>query len=552
MARKVKVAVVGSGLAGLTAAYLLTNPTDDTEDNNVTFDLHLFEKASMLGMDSSSVSLPVAGQDKSWRVDVPMRSFQGGYYPQLISLYKRLGVAFRQADFSYSFSLFSPSTQTQHRQINTTMIYNGGSGRSGLGMPALLDEPYHRTKGQSFLVRALTKAWTVGLFLVLTSNLVLCYLRMIFYAMPIWRSKSLERTTFAEWAASTVPTGFVARLIGMDKAWRDYTHTILVPLFSAVCTAPEQDVLQHPVEEILDYIWLTLGTHHYVASYGVQDVVARLTSNIENIHLSSTISAILPDQENPHLASIQCITPNGTITHAGFHHIIFATQASHAVPLISSYASYLSPANAKRQTVEDQVRCLKTFRYCPTVVINHTDGSLLPDHPRDRRELNLILMDPEHNKSSMTCKQFDYTTNIVPPTYTMATHVLTPPEGYPPNLPTIYQTTNPIIPAREDCVFSVAKLERAVLTVNSKEALKGLYHEEGRKWWQCAGQANSCLGTLQGAGRLSGMQGPGIWICGSFAHAGIPLLEGCVVSARTVVEQGVYRSEGMEAKTSPW
>lgn len=37
----------------------------------------------MLGMDSSSVSLPVAGQDKTWRVDVPMRSFQGGAAPEL-------------------------------------------------------------------------------------------------------------------------------------------------------------------------------------------------------------------------------------------------------------------------------------------------------------------------------------------------------------------------------------------------------------------------------------------------------------------------------------
>lgn len=131
------------------------------------------------------------------------------------------------------------------------MIYNGGSGRSGLGMPAILDEPYHRTKGQSFVVRALTKAWTVGLFVLLTSNLVLCYLRMIFYALPIWRSKALERTTFEEWAAATVPTSFLARWTGMDLAWRDYTHTVLLPLFSAVCTAPEQDVLQHPVEEIL-------------------------------------------------------------------------------------------------------------------------------------------------------------------------------------------------------------------------------------------------------------------------------------------------------------
>ena len=40
MPRTVKVAVIGSGLAGLTAAYRLCR----TQDENVKFDVHLFEK----------------------------------------------------------------------------------------------------------------------------------------------------------------------------------------------------------------------------------------------------------------------------------------------------------------------------------------------------------------------------------------------------------------------------------------------------------------------------------------------------------------------------
>lgn len=41
MSRTVKVAVVGSGLAGLTAAHLLTKPS---EDDDIKFEVHIFEK----------------------------------------------------------------------------------------------------------------------------------------------------------------------------------------------------------------------------------------------------------------------------------------------------------------------------------------------------------------------------------------------------------------------------------------------------------------------------------------------------------------------------
>jgi predicted NAD/FAD-binding protein len=66
--RRRKVAIIGSGLAGLTAAHLLSEEP---------FDVHIFEKSTRIGLDAASID--VRGQDgKIYTVDSPMRAVQSG------------------------------------------------------------------------------------------------------------------------------------------------------------------------------------------------------------------------------------------------------------------------------------------------------------------------------------------------------------------------------------------------------------------------------------------------------------------------------------------
>ncbi|KAJ3849304.1 splicing factor, Prp19-binding domain-containing protein [Lentinula lateritia] len=551
MPRAVKVAVVGTGLAGLSAAYLLSG----SSSTEVEFEVH----SSTLGMDSSSITLPVPGKEQKWRIDVPMRSFQSGYYDTLISLYKHLGISFRKTDFSYSFSRLKPETAYASRKITTDVIYNGNSGIAGLSIPSSM-----RLNGKvlSSIYAVASGAYAYGIFTLMCFQLLILYIRVLFLSIPIFRPQDVEEMTFRTWSALTTPRGFIAEWTMLDLAWVEFTQDLLVPLFSAVCTAPESNIYDHPVEEFLDYIWLTLGHHHYVVLNGVQEVVSKLIAGVQHVHLSSPISSIQMDPDDPTTSSIHVSTGSRVQIHTGFHHIIFATQAVRAVPLLESFVSSLPPhAKTKRRAVEEQIACLRQFTYCSTLVINHTDSSLMPDNIEDKRDLNLISLDRDAPSivtdvkkvnSSETEVEDSWSLRCLPPSYTMATHVLTPPEGYPAHLPAIYQTTNPVIEPRESRILSVATLERAVLTVQSKRALKCLNVRHGRKWWHTASQRKSGLGPLQGARPGNELkQTPGIWICGSFAYSGIPLLEGCVVSARNVVEQGICNSEGVRGHI-PW
>ena len=86
MSERKRIAVVGSGVAGLSAAYLLAREHDVT----------IFEREAAVGMDAHSLDAHGA------RMDIPLRVFSESYYPNLCSLYRRIGVKYRAADYSFS------------------------------------------------------------------------------------------------------------------------------------------------------------------------------------------------------------------------------------------------------------------------------------------------------------------------------------------------------------------------------------------------------------------------------------------------------------------
>ncbi|KAG8976026.1 hypothetical protein FRC05_004657 [Tulasnella sp. 425] len=537
----VKVAIIGSGLAGLSAAYYLCKENQKRlqRGEGALFEVHLFEKAATLGMDSASISVPVK-DGKVARVDVPMRSFQEAYYSNLVKLYREIGVVFRPAHFTYSFSTIrtptkaeSTTTTTMERpQLTTTLLYNGRSGLKGVSRPITPSNPGCVRNTLPLLAQLAT-------FVISTFFLLINYLRLLFLSIPhrIWAPSQTERLD--EWMRRTTP-----------KSWISPTM---------------EDVWTMPVEEVLDYIYLGLFTPNYVALQGVQDVVARLAAPLDphHIHLSSTITSITPDPSNPTQASVHFTRScegnpvNGEAIH-GFSHVIIATQANQAIPILKTYAESITSEPSARP-IRNLIRCLSNFEYRKNVVVNHTDSSLSPPNASDRRILNFISSE---SRSPLTTNSI-----CVPPNFAMATHVVSPSPSAATSTQTIYQTTNPLFPPCPSSILSVAWMERAILTVSSKLALRDLFCDAAEtgsdvtksapcwSWLGLKQRKRKALGPLQGASIArpnsradGGTERPQIWACGSYAFEGIPLLEGCVASARLVVQEGI--AGGISSRSS--
>ena len=84
-AERKRVAVVGSGVAGLSCAYLLARKHD----------VAIFEREKAVGMDAHSLDAHGA------RMDIPLRVFSESYYPNLTNLYNLVGIKYHVADYSF-------------------------------------------------------------------------------------------------------------------------------------------------------------------------------------------------------------------------------------------------------------------------------------------------------------------------------------------------------------------------------------------------------------------------------------------------------------------
>jgi uncharacterized protein len=232
-----EVAVVGGGIAGLSAAWRLS------ARHRVT----LIERHAVAGMDAHSLDLAHDGQ--SFRIDVPLRVIYEGYYPTLIALYHRLGVKLERTNYAGAFSRLDGPVY--YRYANWLV-----GGRS-VPLPA----------------------FPLGGAAMRINRDLIRFFRM---APAELRRLGDDEEPLGSW-------------LDRSGLGHEFTEGFLIPTFAAVCTCSNAAVRAYPARVILEYLTrgLTFGGVRRVV-HGTREVVARLTEPLAEVRCGVSVREIRP------------------------------------------------------------------------------------------------------------------------------------------------------------------------------------------------------------------------------------------------------------------
>ncbi|KAF9303077.1 hypothetical protein BGZ74_004396 [Mortierella antarctica] len=649
--RKLRVAVVGSGLAGLTVAHLLSSLHAENGQGEQGIEVELFEKAHKLGMDAASLSVTCPCQKCAQesgrgqgdpdhehvegRMDVPMRSFFPEYYPNLVRLYRSIGVKFHDADNTLScFDVTFGSPSASSSPTNKPMDVN-------IEDPYLSSRSYKVSSDHTITLPdlpplSLLNPYPFGRRLLGYYRIARDYVKMLAVSkefMTQGRMMEIGKPA-SEWGNGRQVS---LREFLVSGGYSNDFSAFFVPLFACVCTCSFERMMDYPACVVLEYVarCMPFGRMQFVTS-GVQEVTENLSKNIGTIHYNTMVEKIIESKE---AEGYPIVLVDSFGVRREYDHVVFATQANQAAATLAGQMSStkllpkpfvtsrdkdydasnfgrmedhdqtdpVTPRNPVLDTVGDshpffqQIKTLAKFPYERTQVVCHTDTSFLPKDPGAWRLLNIakavhadILASPhmsddepeeedgillagsgsdkeerpglvnrKHKRSvratspsvassassrrnssssdrSSIFSSSSYTTASQSHNSAMATHIMNNTASSLGSTTKFLQTTNPIFQPRPDTVISSAWFERAVVNPESMKAVDELNELMDQQAERVLSSSSSSSSPSEGKAQMSDR----VWFVGSYAYPGIPLLEGCVVSAVQVMERIMSSERG--------
>lgn len=268
-----KIAIVGSGIAGLTAAWLF---------QQAGHDITLYERQAKIGMAAHTIELEVDGV--VGRVDVPLRGFNPENWPNLMGLCQAVGVETETVELSHSFNRTNGETIFSYHNVEVEQPYT-----SLMKNQQLLNRTTLQILSEVFRFKYGTKD---DMSLPHYANLTL--------------KEYLEARDYAD----------------------SFIYDYMYPALSTICTCSYDSLDAYPVTVIVNFLENLLGNFNIRRiTGGTQAIVHGLSQHITQICYNTPVKKVYPHQEG-----VQLETVAGSTHH--YEQVIIATQANHAWQLL--------------------------------------------------------------------------------------------------------------------------------------------------------------------------------------------------------------------------
>jgi predicted NAD/FAD-binding protein len=303
-----RVAIVGTGIAGMIAAYLL----------HKTYDITVFEKKGYVGGHTHTVEVDEDGTKIP--IDTGFIVFNKSNYPNLLKLFKKLGVAYKPTNMSFS---------VQH--IPQSLEYNG-SGFNGIfgQRKNLINPSFYRML--SDIARFNKQSVAV-----------------------------LNTTQYKNYSLND--------FIIEKKYSREFKENYLLPMNSAIWSTPPEQSLNFPIVTLVQFFknhgLLGVNSHFqwYTVNGGSWQYRNKLIEPFtDKIKVNSEVTGVKRVGNKVMLKTI-----NDEEYH--FDKVIMAGHADQTLRVLKDPTS-------------NETNMLSKFRYQPNKVTLHTDSTIMPNRKR--------------------------------------------------------------------------------------------------------------------------------------------------------------------------
>ena len=309
-----RIAVIGSGIGGLTAAWLLRRQAGN--------EVSLFEQHARPGMGVFGVDYTSRG--RTTRIDIPTRVFCEGYYPQLFGLLDAIGVRMQATDHAAAFA--------------------DGDGR------VFFHYGNARVLGRSMS------------YLRPTAGGPLRQVQALRIARDSLRFFAAARRDVEDDAEAYLRQVTLGEYLDTKDYSERFIRGVLLPTLSVICTCDVDSVLDYPADLMLGYLTSGVMKQGVMrAELGVENIVARMAEGISLV-CGVEVRGIAP-ASNTRQGGYAVLTQDGQ--SQVFDRIVLATQAHQAASIVEQAA----PASAA---------LLRRIPFERSVMRVHTDTRVLP------------------------------------------------------------------------------------------------------------------------------------------------------------------------------